>query len=127
MIRRQKGFTLVEIMIVVSIIALLLAIALPNFLHARDISRARNCQSNLRMIASAKEQWAMDYHKNGTDTPTPAELVNAYIKGSGGSLPLCPSSGTYTIGNLATWPSCSIGTNDTDDPSDDHIYLHSGG
>jgi prepilin-type N-terminal cleavage/methylation domain-containing protein len=125
--KRNKGFTLVEIMIVVLIIALLLAIAIPNFLRAREISRARNCQSNLRMIASAKEQWAMDYHKNSTDTPTPAELVNAYIKGDNGNLPPCPSAGTYTIGDLSTWPSCSIGTNGTADPGDDHIYLHTGG
>jgi prepilin-type N-terminal cleavage/methylation domain-containing protein len=127
MIRRQNGFTLIEIMIVVLIIAMLLAIAIPNFLRARDRSRAKACQSNLRMIVSAKEQWAMDNMRSGTDTPTAAELVSNYIKGTSGTLPECPSGGVYSMGTLNTWPSCSIGTNATTEASDDHIYIEVGG
>jgi prepilin-type N-terminal cleavage/methylation domain-containing protein len=127
MLKRRGGFTLIEIMIVILIIAVLLAIAIPNFLRARETSRARTCQANLRMIETAKEQWAMDYRKTATDTPPASELVNNYIKGTGGVLPACPADGTYTIGNVSTRPSCSIGTNSTPSDTDDHIYLQSGG
>ncbi len=127
MLKRKTGFTLIEIMVVILIIAMLLAIAIPSFLRARETSRARSCQGNLRMLATSKEQWAMDNRKNGVDTPTAAELVTCYIKGTNGVLPVCPSNGTYAIGDMATWPSCSIGTNSTADPTDDHIYIEQGG
>jgi len=114
--KRQKGFTLIEIMIVVLIIAILLAIAIPNFLRARETSRAKSCQGNLRQIETAKEQWAMDT-KAAADAPEPAmtALVPDYIKAT----PLCPSNGSYTTGNLSTRPTCSIGVNGAGD-YDDH-------
>lgn len=127
MFRKREGFTLIEIMVVVLIIAMLLSIAVPNFLKARDRSRARSCQGNLRMIAIAKEQWAMDNRKAGNDTPTPAEIVTNYIKGTHGVMPLCPTNGVYTIGSLASWPSCSIAANGTAETIDDHIYIEQGG
>jgi len=116
--RARKGFTLVEIMIVVLIIGILLAIAVPNFIRARETSRAKSCVANLKQIESAKEQWAMDNKKNATDTPTTAELYGAdkYLK----TEPICPSGGDYVEGNMATRPTCSIGVNGAD-PSDDHV------
>jgi prepilin-type N-terminal cleavage/methylation domain-containing protein len=116
--RAHKGFTLVEIMIVVLIIGILLAIAVPNFIKARETSRAKSCVANLKQIESAKEQWAMDNKKTNTDTPTPAQLYGAglYLKNA----PVCPSGGAYTEGDMATRPICSIGVN-TADPSDDHV------
>ena len=114
--KREKGFTLIEIMIVVLIIAILLAIAIPNFLHAREASRAKSCQGNMRQVETAKEQWAMDTKAASTATPTMTELTTDYIK----STPACPSSGTYTVGDMATRPVCSITTNGTGD-YDDHV------
>lgn len=115
--KRQKGFTLIEIMIVVLIIAILLAIAIPNFLRARETSRAKSCQGNLRQIETAKEQWAMDT-KAAADAAAPAMtvLVPDYIKAT----PLCPSNGTYSVGNLSTRPTCSVGVNGAGD-YDDHV------
>ena len=105
--RFWRGFTLVEIMIVVLIIAMLLAIAIPNFMKARDVSRAKACQSNLKNLVGAKERWAMDNSRGATDTPTMAELAQpgVYLR----STPECPSSGTYTVGRLDQMPVCSIG------------------
>jgi len=112
-IRRKKsaGFTLIEIMIVVLIIAILLAIAIPNFLRARETSRAKSCQANMRQIETAKEQWAMDNKMAADDEPAAGDLVTEYMRGTEDTLPDCPSSGDYTIGDMSTRPSCSIGAN----------------
>jgi prepilin-type N-terminal cleavage/methylation domain-containing protein len=101
----RRGFTLIEIMIVVLIIGILLAIAVPNFVKARENSRKNACISSLKQIEAAKEQWAMDQKKNGTDTPGDGDLygATAYIK----TAPACPSGGTYTPGNVQTSPTCS--------------------
>jgi len=88
---REKGFTLVEIMIVVAIIAILSAIAIPNFMAARSKSRANACKANLRQIESAVEQYAMDNTKTDGDTCVMTNLVTTYIK----KTPACPSAGTY--------------------------------
>jgi len=102
--KKKKGFTLVEIMIVVLIIGILLAIAVPNFVRARETSRTRTCVANLRQMDSAKEQYAMEARLAAGAAVTWANLTPDYIKRE----PTCPSSGTYTLGNIGTDPSCSI-------------------
>jgi prepilin-type N-terminal cleavage/methylation domain-containing protein len=103
----RKGFTLVEIMIVVLIIGILLAIAIPNFVKARETSRTKSCIANLKQIEAAKEQWAMDNRAGTTATPGTTDLygTTAYVKNT----PVCPSGGTYTISAMDTRPTCSIG------------------
>ena len=101
--RGTAGFTLVEIMIVVAIIGLLAAIAVPNFVQARTTARTNSCINNLRLIDASKEQYALENDKDSATTPVEADLT-AYLKGA--ALPTCPASGTYTIDAIGTDPTC---------------------
>ena len=101
--KKNKGFTLVEIMIVVMIIGILLAIAVPNFVRARETSRTRSCVANLKQVDSGKEQYAMEARLASGAAVAWANLVPDYLKAQ----PTCPAGGTYTIGAVGTNPSCS--------------------
>jgi prepilin-type N-terminal cleavage/methylation domain-containing protein len=103
---KRSGFTLVEIMIVVLIIGILMAIAVPNFIRARESSRRNSCIANLKQIDSAKEQWAMDNKAASGATVNMSDIAGTYMKGAATG-PLCPSGGTYTVAVVGTNPSCS--------------------
>ena len=111
---RKSGFTLVEIMIVVAIIGLLAAIAIPNFNRAREAAQATTCISNLRIIDSAKSQWALENHKQNTDTPGDTDIQPYIGRTSSGELPVCPVDSaqtfdtSYTVNNVSTKPVCNI-------------------
>ncbi len=79
---RRAGFTLVEIMIVVAIIALLAAIAVPGFLRARKRSQASRIINDLRLIDSAVDQYAIETNKKSGDTVNTADWTNYLKKGT---------------------------------------------
>ena len=96
---------MVEIMIVVLIIGILMAIAVPQWVSARERTRVRACLRNLTEIDNAKARWAMENSLPGTAVPTAADIAPIFIKGQ---MPVCPTSGTYTINNVDSEPSCSV-------------------
>ena len=103
---RKAGFTLVEIMIVVAIIALLAAIAIPNFVKARTASQKSACIANLKQIDGAKATWALEAKKVKSDRPVDTDLfgTTSYIRAKPG----CPANGTYTVGQVDVKPACSL-------------------
>lgn len=107
---RGGGFTLVEIMIVVGIIGMVAAIAVPNFIRYREASRRSVCIANLKQVQDAKTQWAFERAKKNTEIPVEADLCGneQYLR----EKPFCPGGGAdyfTTIGPVDQRATCTLG------------------
>ena len=110
--KEKKGFTLVEVMIVAAIIGLILAIAIPNFVKARETAQQNVCVQNMRQIMTATQVWSIDLKKAGTDVPTTGDLVDNYMR----KWPACPKSGAaYEPQAVSANPVCPT------DPVNHHL------
>lgn len=100
------GFTLVEVMIVVTLIALLAAMAVPSFIRSRTAAHRSTCINNLKQIDSAIQQWATERRKPES-APVDFSDISPYLKGA----IVCPSGGTsfsdsYSISTVGELPVC---------------------
>ena len=100
------------------------AIAIPNFVRARAAAQGNAgapgprgngiirspqnaCIINLRLIDAAKQEWALENHKQNSDTPTEQDLTPYFGAGPAAKFPVCPQGGKYTIGTIGEKPRCS--------------------
>ena len=102
----KSGFTLVELMVVVGIIGLVAALAIPNFVRANGVSQKNACINNLYQIRSAIGQWALET-KSPSGTAVQFTQISVYLRNT----VVCPAGGTsfsdsYTITDTATQPVC---------------------
>ena len=104
---REVGFTMIEIMIVVGVVGLLAAFAIPNYVKSRNSAQVNACISNLQQIEGAIQTWALDM-KRTSGQPVTYDDISSYLKHS----VICPAGGTsfddsYSISTVNATPTCS--------------------
>ncbi len=117
---RKGAFTLTEIVIVVAIIGLLAAICVPNWVKSREAGQLKGIVSNLRLIESSKDQWALEQRKGTGDQPTAADLTG-YLKNN--TMPTPVASETYNINPIGTSADATVASKIGDIPAGGTVTL----
>jgi len=107
---KKEAFTLIEIMIVISIVGMLAAVAIPNLLKSREAARKNACIKNLKTIDEAKHLWGIEEAKGNAVIPEQSDLVGAdkYLT----DMPECPTAGSYAFNAIAETATCTIAGHD---------------
>ena len=100
----RKGFTIIELMIVLAIIAIAMSIAVPNFMHMSSVSKRTVCISNLRHITEAIEQWAIDKSISSGVNISQEQEDYIYSNYLHSGKPKCPSGGDYLLNPVSSNP-----------------------
>lgn len=104
---KRRAFTLTEVMVVVLIIAIIAAVAVPQWVTARGRSQQKTCMTQLREVEGAKEMFATEARLAEGDTVTMGNIFPTYLKGN--VAPHCPGGGTYSLQTVGVSPTCSLG------------------
>jgi type IV pilus assembly protein PilA len=91
--KRRKGFTLVELLVVVLILAILMAVAIPAYLSAVHESQRRTCRANMQTLAHVEQAYLLKNPSGGYTSDLNALVADGNIQ----SVPKCPDNGSYTI------------------------------
>lgn len=89
-------------------LGMMAAIAVPNFVKAKQTAQMNACINHLRMIEGAKEMWALQKKRDANELPTESDIIPFLNKE--GHMLVCPANGTYSINIMGTPPTCSIPT-----------------
>jgi prepilin-type N-terminal cleavage/methylation domain-containing protein len=103
---RRSGYSLIEILCVVGVLAMVAAITIPSLFRSRAKSQTAACIDQLRQIHSAQQQWVIESKPKG-NSPVLKKDLQPYFKG--GKFPVCPSGGDYKLGGPSVTPECSLG------------------
>lgn len=104
---RRAGFTLVEVVVTVAIVASLLSFAVYNYLESVRRQKGRTCGMNLQLIEDAKAKWKIDFPGVPLPTATDPNGISRYFVA--GKIPSCPSGGVYrSVDSLGTPCTCSL-------------------
>ena len=110
--KRAFGFSLLEFMIVMTVVGLISAIALLNYMRTKQAAQARSCSQSLEWLDGAKAQAAFEFALGNNDVPTDAQLAPFLGAPPGtpidGSSDFCPAGGIYSVNDLATPPTCNL-------------------
>jgi prepilin-type N-terminal cleavage/methylation domain-containing protein len=105
---KNHGFTMLEIMIIVGVIGLLAAIAIPNFINARTRTQSVNCSNNIRQFEAAKAQYALECGLKDGDSIEPGSALDDYLVNLTVSTS-CPSGGAYQdVTAIGTTTTCDF-------------------